>query len=165
MRLVNALMVCLFLAVAAGCTSSSAPNFADANRTNIQKLKNAYMMYMNDHGFTGPEDEAALKSYLRENPAAKIRLGRMGVNPEDIDSIFTSERDGEPFVIRWGVKGLADHAIVFEKTGVDGKRFVALGTPKEVDAAEYEGWLSGEIKPAAPGALVDESANAAEAGG
>ena len=62
----------------------------------------------------------------------------------------TSDRDGEPFKIRWDQKGVADHAIVFESVGVEDKRYVALGVPRELDAEEYDGYWTGAIKPATP---------------
>ena len=50
-------------------------------------------------------------------------------------------------MFRFGIKGIADHAVVFEKTGVEGMRYVALGTPIEVDEETYNGYLEGDIKP------------------
>lgn len=61
-----------------------------------------------------------------------------------------SGRDQEELVVRWGLKGIGDHVIAFEKTGVDGMRFVALGDAKEFGEDEYESWLDGSTKPATP---------------
>ncbi len=157
MKSLNTVIVlaCLVLS-SVGCEKQIDTDVSAFNKANISRLKNAYIMYMAAHDQVGPADEEQLKKYMRENKAAVVRLKRMGVSPDDIDSMFSSDRDGEPFVIRWGLKGLADHAMIFEATGVDGKRMVAFGTPREVDDSEYEGLLSGKIKPERPAGLTEE---------
>lgn len=62
--------------------------------------------------------------------------------------MFISERDGQPFKIRWGLRGFYDHAIVFEAEGIDGKREIGLTETIEIaDDAVYEDYWSGKIKP------------------
>ncbi len=95
----------------------------------------------------GPSDKAKLKEYLTTNPTALFILKRIDVTPENIEEFFISERDNEPFQIKYKLKGVADHAIVFEKTGIDGKRLVAFSTPRELENEEYQGYFSGAIKP------------------
>ena len=58
----------------------------------------------------------------------------------DLDKLFTSPRDKEPVVVRYGLKSTgATTVMAHEKTGVAGKRFVALATGqvREVDEAEF----------------------------
>lgn len=137
---------CLFLlAVCLGCGGGNpVPSLADVNNTNMKKLRGAYGLYQLKHGLVGPKNEEEFKNYLKVDAGAKVKLGRMGVTPETVDDIFISERDGQPFKVRYGLKGLSDHAIVFEAEGVDGKRFVSFIEPRELDALEYERLWNGE---------------------
>ncbi len=129
-----------------GCSESTPSlSVADYNKTNIQRLRNAYGLYQTSKG-RGPKDEEAFKEFLKTDKATAIRLGRMGVTQDMIDGIFISERDGQPFKIRWGLGSSADHAVVFEAEGVDGKRMVAFYTPRELDKAEYEAYWTGKKK-------------------
>ena len=112
--------------------------------TNIKKL---HQSYMEENGFRGPKDEAEFKNFLKTNPTAIHLLKRIDVTSETVDDMFIGDRDGEPFVVRYGLTGVADHAVVLEAVGVDGMRLVALAEPLEVDEATYEDYLSGKIKP------------------
>lgn len=131
----SALLVLMLLV---GCSSQRVPSLAEVNNTNIKKLRGAYGLYLFQHSLRGPESEEQLKEYLRTDEGAQVKLGRMGMTVDQIDSIFISERDGKPFKVRYGLRGLGDHAAVFEAEGVDGKRMVALTNPREVDEAEYD---------------------------
>ena len=131
-----------------GC-GKGLPTPAELNDSNIKRLHSAYMIYMDGNGNKGPASEDELKDYLSNNQTAKVLMERMDI-PGDISQIFVSERDGEPFKVRWGLSGVADHAIVFESTGVEGKRMVAFSNPRELDSSEYEGFWSGETEPDAP---------------
>ena len=76
----------------------------------------------------------------------------LGADPNDIDSLFKSERDGEPFVYRFEVQGSpmgAVQPVVFESTGSGGKRMVGFtpAKPQEVDEATYNDWLAGKFVP------------------
>ena len=163
-NLTNHIALGLLLVFIAGCGKSQvATDLKALNKTSIDRIRNAYYLYMEEHGFRGPKDEQTLRKFLTsENAGVQLKLDRMGIDREDIDKLFISERDGEPFTIRYGLKGVADHAIAFEKTGVEGKRFVALGKPVECDETEYEGWLSGKTKPQKPGSLSDLAPISAE---
>lgn len=128
-----------------GCTDTGT-SVAEFNKTNIKRLRNAYALYQTGHGGKGPKSEEDLKNYLTSDKAASIRLERMGVASESLDDIFASERDGQPFTVRYGVSNTRDEAIVFEQTGVDGKRMVAFHEPRELDDQEYQSYLSGDEK-------------------
>lgn len=134
-----------------GC-GDGVPTLADVNKDNITRVHSMYMMYMNNHNFTGPDSKEQLKEYLTTDNTAKVLVKRMGVDMADFESLFVSERDGEEFEVRWGLKGIADHAIVFEKVGLEGKRFVCFAKAKELGDSEYSGYLSGDIEPEGPGA-------------
>ena len=86
----------------------------------------------------GPKTEEELKEYLKTTSGAKKRLKRLGLTPDQVDDLFISERDNEPFKVRYGVNGVGDNAVVFESVGVDGKRLVAFVNPVELDEKEYQ---------------------------
>ena len=144
------LLTCVMLFSGCGNKNDEALSLQDYNDTNIKKLCNTYKMFMEMHNYEGPKNAEELKDYLTNNAGAKVRRERMGITDEDLDSMFTSERDEQPFEVRWGLKGQFDHAIVFEKTGVEGKRLVALAQPRELGKDEYDGYFSGETKPEGP---------------
>ena len=71
----------------------------------------------------------------------------MQVDPGNLDALFVSDRDGQPFVVRYGVSGGlgATDAVIFEQQGRNGKRQVGFtdGTVEEVDSARYDQLLQG----------------------
>jgi len=138
-------LLLLSFAVHIGCGKRD--RIREVYSTNLKKLHGCYMLYLEEHGYKGPETEEEFKDYLKTNPTAIHLLKRIDVTPEIVDEIFISDRDGEPFIVRYGVKGVADHAVVLESVGLEGKRLVALAEPIEVDDDEHAKYLSGEIKP------------------
>jgi hypothetical protein len=138
----------------AGCGSSTDPNSAIAavNEQNIQRLANLYFAYQMKHEWHGPPDEQAFKQFLRGyNPE---KLTRIGIDPNGIDKLFVSERDGEPFKIRFGVLGSAmgsSEPVIFEAKGVGGRRNVGFlnMVQREVDDAQYNDHWAGRMPPAA----------------
>lgn len=135
--------------IALGCGSGNdaAGGIAAANDSNVLRLSNLYQAYRLRNNSQGPQDQAALVAFLREKMIPE-RLERMGVDPDNIEGLFVSDRDGEPLVVRYGVPGGlgAVDAVVFEKEGSDGKRQVGFtdGSLKEVDAGQYEQLLQGQ---------------------
>ena len=146
-------MACLLLGLVmiAGCGGSNLPELSDLNNSNIRRVHSVYKIYMAAHEYKGPKSEQELKDHCANDNTAKVLIERMGLDPTQLDDIFVSERDGEPFKIRWGLSGVPDHAIVFEAVGVEGKRLVAFAKPRELDATEYDGYWSGKIKPETSG--------------
>ena len=55
----------------------------------------------------------------------------MGIFQDEVAEILVSQRDGGPFRIRYGLSGLADRAMIFETTGVDGQRLLAFTSPSD----------------------------------
>lgn len=130
-----------------GCGDGDTPNAAisKANKTNSQRLANLYLMHQMKNKFQGPKDEAAFKAFIQQ--AGDEVLEPMGVDPNSVDELFVSERDGQPFVIRYGVTGGprgSTEAVIFEQTGEGGKRMVGFlnMVQREVDASEYDQLLS-----------------------
>lgn len=72
----------------------------------------------------------------------------MEITDEMVSSMFISDRDGQEYVVRWGLTlGMADHAMIFETEGVEGNRLVGFALPRELDDSEHEGYLSGKLTP------------------
>ncbi|QDT69832.1 hypothetical protein MalM25_27740 [Planctomycetes bacterium MalM25] len=146
---VGRLAILIIAGLLTGCGGDSIDaRVAALNSTNIQKLYNCYSLFQHYNGYRAPKDEAEFKEFLLRPRYAK-NLSRMQIDPANLDAIFVSERDGEPFRIRYGVNGLGDKAIVFEATGVEGRRLVAMQEAQELDDAEYEAHWSGKKRPKA----------------
>lgn len=137
----------------AGCGGYDvAGSVAARSKTNLQKTSNIYALYISRNSYNGPKKIEELKSFLQTDPSIEKNIGYMGIGREDFDKISVSERDGEPFKFRFGLRFpvmSSAQPIVFETTGVDGKRQVMMSDLeiREVDSAEYDLMLSGKYKP------------------
>lgn len=132
----------LLLASVVGCgPQDPASRLAELNGTNLQRVANLYLAYQIEHDFRGPKDEGTFQEYIRSLSATKLE--RIGVAQGEIDNLFVSERDGQPFKIRYKVQGSmmgCEEPVVFEAEGESGKRKVGFlnMTQREVEASEYE---------------------------
>ena len=131
------------LLVSLGCSADrkAASIIAASNDSNIKRLANLYNSYQSRHGSQGPKDEAQFKNYI-QNDMPVHRLELMQVDPNNIDGLFSSERDGQPFLVRYGVNAGSGWivAVVFEQQGKSDGRQVAFtnGTVEMVDEARYQ---------------------------
>jgi hypothetical protein len=130
-----------------GCSSHTARQVADKNRSNIERLSNIYAGFQNSMGGRGPKDEAEFRSFIQEYD--KDKLAAMGIDTRKLDELFTSERDGKPFKIRYKIGGGhgSKDAVIFEETGMGGIREVGITgvAPMEVgDDATYQNMLAGK---------------------
>src|SRR5262245_40487699 len=106
-----------------GCGGCVRP--APEAKVRITKLLRLYQVYVekNKHG---PPDEQALRKFgqrLTPKERDEYLIGDV------LDSIFTSPRDNQKYVIRYHLNlepGGQTRAVAWEATGLDGKRFVAL---------------------------------------
>jgi hypothetical protein len=152
MRSVLALLLgIILLRGIAGCsTDHSVEAIAALNSSNIQKLTNLYSAYQASRYGPGPKDEAELKRFAKEEMGA-YHLGLMHIDPNNLDTLFVSDRDHKPFKVRYGVNGGPGvvNALVFEEEGVGGKKQVGLngGTVMEVGDSQYEEMWSGKWHP------------------
>jgi hypothetical protein len=155
-RLVAFAATMVLVASLEGCSNGNASAIAAANNSNIKRLTNLYSAYQGAHSFQGPPDEAALKSFAKQQ--APWRLELMQIDPNKIDDLFISERDHQPFSVRYKVTSGpgAVNALIFEQHGNGGKRQVCLNgsAVEEVDDSQYhemwEGRWHPAVKPAAP---------------
>jgi hypothetical protein len=146
---------CVVAGLFVGCSSNSSDAdsaIAAVNKTNIQRLANLYLAYQSLHEWHGPKDEAQFKTFLHGFNAHM--LSRIGVDPNALDPLFISERDGQPFKIRYGVQGSSRGSsapVIFESVGNGKGRLVGFldMQQREVDESEYNA-LWGATAPQAP---------------
>jgi hypothetical protein len=138
----------LVLAAAFGCGGTDVADQVGAmNDSNIKRVANLYMAHQFRKGMKGPADDAAFKRFVQSEMSPR-KLEMMRVDRNNVDELFTSERDGQPFQVRYGLSGgpSAKLAVVFEQQGQDGKRLVAFtdGSVEETDEARYRQLLEGK---------------------
>jgi len=153
-RLLVAIIPAAALLGLAGCSSDhTAQDVAAMNKSNIQRVANMYTAFQTYRGGHGPANESEFKSFIANFDAEKLTM--MGIKADNLNALFTSERDGQPFKVRYNVgggRGSVD-AVAFEQTGKDGKRQVAFtGNTKvdEVDEPTYQQLWAGKGKVEAP---------------
>ncbi len=137
------LLVCLLPALSlfgAGCSSEGPPQ--TESEKNFKALVVLYGKYIPRNRGIGPPSEDAFKKFIKSLNAQEVQY--LGVDPANIDKIFVSPRDNQPYEFAWGAKADAGpdgkgKIIVWEKTGVNGKRMVgtSLGGIEELDEAEF----------------------------
>lgn len=138
----------LFLTLLAlsGCKDKIAEQVGEMNKTNLRRVTNMYEAFQNMKGGRGPKDKEELSKFIQEFDPSKLKM--MGIELGAMDNLFTSERDGKPFVIRYNVGGGRGSVapVVFEQDGKDGKKQVGFtgGKVEEVDDAQYKLYLSGK---------------------
>jgi len=157
-------------AVLAGCGPRATPRDPTAGEQSIMKLGRAYMAFAGTaKDGLGPASADELKKWLS---ADEKRLTDLSLSRADLDSMFVSPRDGQPYDVqpkrhpnpfitagggppgRGGPKGAAAKipgygqpgVLVNEKTGEGGKRMVFLSGSRvqEADEAEFNRLLRGE---------------------
>jgi len=133
------------LLTATVCTNTEA---VQEQASTIKPLAVLYGKYIGEHRGQPPASEAEFKAYVQANGKPILDANKIS----DADSLFTSSRDHQPYVILYGpLKGPPGPAgqpvFAYEKVGVNGKRYVAssLGAVEEVDDAKFK-----ELVPAAP---------------
>ncbi len=140
--------VAMFLAGLPGCSGENklAQQVAAMNTSNMHRLANIYAAHQNFKSGQGPKDEAEFKAFIKDFDPDKLAM--MGIDPDNLDVLFTSERDGKPFKIRYKVGGGRGSvaAVIFEQEGVGGKKQVGSTGPKveEVDDATYQNLWAGK---------------------
>lgn len=107
-----------------GC-SGGGGKVQPADMANIQKIASAYVK-ANDKLGRPPKEKKELLPFLKEE--------------SDLEALFQSPNDGQPFVIIWGTNpraalDVSPGVIAYEKVGKGGKRFVftAMGVMQMAD--------------------------------
>jgi hypothetical protein len=136
----------------AGCRGGNTPDdlIRSANKSNLQRLANLYVMYQVQHKFQGPPSEAEFRAFLEKADAPA--LAKMGVQISELDDLFICERDGEPFKIKYGVpsgpRGSTE-PVVFEAIGKGGYKMVGFlnMVQREVGESEYQQLWDSKVAP------------------
>lgn len=136
----------LAVLAAAGCGRDETTSPTALKLRGVARL---YLDYTVAKGGTGPADEGVFKKHLKAAP--RFLLEENGLNPDELDKAFVSDRDGEPFVVRYGqrigsVGGTSTQVIAHEKTGKGGRRLVSFvsGKVELADDARLQEVLAGK---------------------
>jgi hypothetical protein len=142
-------MIAIGLLEFSGCSGRPTDDqlFQTANDSNIKRITSLYTVFQGLHQWHGPADESEFIAFV--NSQSADRLKRLGIDPDNVDAAFVSERDGQRFKIRWGIECRPREnpkPLVFEALGVEGVYWVSFPgyLVKEVDKAEYDRLWSGE---------------------
>ena len=138
MRLLSAGLLLVF-----GLGCSSPPAVTVPERLPLRHLAVLYGRYRASHKGMVPKDEAQFKEYIKS--LDEKQLSSAGVSAAEIDSLFVSPRDNQPYDIRYNDPPPPDgpngpSAVVVERVGKGGKRMVAysMGKVEEIDDAKYQ---------------------------
>lgn len=114
----------LWLLLFLGCGPKVAPPEPDA-KVRLKKILQLYQVYF-DKNKKGPPNEQALREFGQKLSAKERDEFLIG---EDLDSIFTSPRDKQKYVIQYNLSlapGGPTKAVAWEATSQNGQRYVAL---------------------------------------
>ena len=141
--------IAALFAMTLGCSRDKTGEQVSAmNTSNIQRITNMYEAFQNMKSAGGPKDEAELKEWIRQYDPKKLEM--MKIDPNNLDALFTSERDNKQFKVRYKVGGSRGSVapVVFEQDGVGGKKQVGFtgggGRVDEVDDLTYKQLWSGK---------------------
>ena len=142
--------VCIFVVALNGCFGTNSDTmFKQATDSNAKRLGTLYAQYQisnPDDRLLGPPDKEKFVEFIQSRSSSG--LSRIGVDKDNLDSLFVSERDQQPFKIRWEVQGISRgpaQPVIFESVGNNGKFVVGFTgfIQKEVDQSEYDHLWSG----------------------
>ncbi|MCH2183631.1 MAG: hypothetical protein MK108_16655 [Mariniblastus sp.] len=123
---------------------------AQATDSNVKRIAKVYTIFMLSHDWQGPQDANELKEFILKQNNDRMRT--MGIDPDNLDSLFLNERDEQPLKVRWKLKGsptAPPFAVVFESTPdpeQEQKYLVGFtgSATRQVDQSEYDRLWSGE---------------------
>jgi hypothetical protein len=101
-----------------GCSTRE----GEDHKTNLRGLAAYYSQYCARNGGQLPSNEKALKEYI----SADLTATGAPTSTETIDAMFVSNRDGKPFVIRYGEDKSWQYPnlMAYEQEGRNGMRHV-----------------------------------------
>ncbi len=131
-----------FAVICSGCGGD--PGGVAQQESNLKKLSLFFGQYQGQHRGAWAPDEKSLKEFIKSQ---ELMLKSHQIT--DVDGLFISERDHQPYVILFGSQDGAplgpggSPVVAYEKVGVAGKRFVAssLGAVEEVDEQRLRQWV------------------------
>lgn len=135
------MMALALLCAIAGCGNPGRTNKQE-EESSLKPLAKFYGDFVNQHRGKPPADEDEFKTFLKE--ASNTNLLKAEFQITDIDKLFISPRDNQPYVIYYKTISQSQGpggapVVAYEKTGVNGKRFVAsvLGGVVQLDDSAF----------------------------
>jgi hypothetical protein len=148
-------LVAISLCWLTGCNRDRTSEIVGAvNTSNVQRVANLYAAYQNFKNGRAPGSEAEFREFIRTYDSNKLRM--MGVDPDELDRLFTSEVDGKPLKVRYNIGGGQGSLdpVVFEQEGKDGRKRVGFtgGEVQEVDeSTARQMWTGRPVAAQVPG--------------
>lgn len=132
LRLIAASTLLVFAVSSLGCSGSSPVNNQQKQEDKIHALLTLYFNAGKALGHS-PKDEAEFKKYVQENGGPFLERLKI----QSVDELFTSSRDGKPFVIVFGKR--QSGVVLYEAEGGNGSRLVGydIGQVKELNAEQF----------------------------
>jgi hypothetical protein len=138
-RLGSAVVGMLMLVILAGCTSPAAKQTSNAENSHLR-----WLLKVRTHALSQGKplkSKEDYKSYIQSlSPELRDRVIQ-GSGVSDVDELFVSERDGQPYVLFYGPPpaGVGADVVGYEQKGMDGKRYVgySLGVVSEADEQRF----------------------------
>lgn len=130
---IGGILLLVFATSLLGCSGVSEDADLAKQRMGLGGLARVYGQYMSQHRGRPPRSEKELRKFIESQGAEYL----VGLEVETIDELFTSPRDGEPYVVIYGKR---QDVVAYEAVGADGKRFYAhnLGGAELVDEAKFQ---------------------------
>lgn len=137
------LVAAMLLSYLVGCGAPKPP----IGEVEINKLATWFQYYRTEHRGKAPKSEEELIAFIeKEYEIAPDKT-------PDFDELFTSPRDGQRYIVMYGVKqksrvDLEKNLACYEAEGVDGMRLVSFESAwtEEVDQARLDALLEGYKK-------------------
>ncbi len=131
-------VLCILVPILVGCGS----NAPQPEESTVKGLAVCYGRYLSSHQGKPPPSEKEFKQFIAKTIPQEM-LVSFGGSLDNLDGFFTSNRDKEPYQVRYGVRlppGMIEAVVVWEKTGIGGKHMVGYATGKvaEVDQAKLK---------------------------
>ena len=129
----------MLLVLVAGCGSSTTSQASDVENSHLRWLLKVGTHAQSRGNLLNSQDD--YQRYIQNLEPGLRDTVMKGSGVANVDELFISERDGQPYVIFYGKRPAGVHAdlVGYEQTGVDGKRFVGfgLGVVEEVDEQRF----------------------------
>jgi len=130
--LLSSLVTLLF----SGCGHSSSTDTKDSN---LRVLVALYSLFVKDSGGQPPQNKEQFINFIHAKGQRILDLGKI----KDVNSIFISQRDHQPFLLLYGKQAQGQKTaglVACEQVGVAGKRLVgySLGGVEELDESRFK---------------------------
>ena len=132
----SCLAATLVLLHSVGCSDTRSQTSRATQTSHLRTLISLYNAASAKIGRT-PADETDFKRFIVDSSSQVLEKMQIA----SAEDLFISERDGQPFVVRYREKTQfkTPNIVAYEHTGVDGKRQIGfrLGVIEEVDAQRF----------------------------